>query len=99
MFALFIDIYFVSELEFLNILAKADPENKKHCIRLFSHFEHRGHLCLVFEPMLMNLRQVCCICSLDPSNGHPLQFSDSFSRSTTTRAFRLPLCEATRSKC
>jgi serine/threonine-protein kinase PRP4 len=25
---------------------------------LVSHFEHRNHLCLVFEPLTMNLRQV-----------------------------------------
>lgn len=46
------------ELEFLKELAAADPENKKHVVRLLSSFEHRGHLCLVFEPMHMNLRQL-----------------------------------------
>ena len=46
------------EVMFLELLAKNDPENKKHCIRLFSYFEHRNHLCLVFEAMAMNLREV-----------------------------------------
>lgn len=46
------------ELEYLKTLAQKDPENKKHCVRLIAHFEHRGHLCLVFEPLHMNLREV-----------------------------------------
>lgn len=46
------------ELEYLKILAQNDPENRKHCIRLLAHFMHRGHLCLVFEPMAMDLRKV-----------------------------------------
>ncbi|ORX53223.1 kinase-like protein [Hesseltinella vesiculosa] len=46
------------ELTLLNKLMEADPENKKHVIRLMSHFEHRGHLCLVFESLSMNLRSV-----------------------------------------
>lgn len=39
------------ELTFLKKLMEADPENKKHVIRLHRHFEHRNHLCLVFETL------------------------------------------------
>ncbi|KAF7725941.1 hypothetical protein EC973_009178 [Apophysomyces ossiformis] len=46
------------ELNFLKKLMEADPENKKHVIRLQRHFEHRNHLCLVFESLSMNLRDV-----------------------------------------
>lgn len=46
------------EIEFLNLLQAKDVENKKHVVRLYSHFEHRNHLCLVFEPMHMNLREL-----------------------------------------
>ncbi|KAI8352105.1 kinase-like domain-containing protein [Blakeslea trispora] len=46
------------ELTFLKRLMEADPENKKHVIRLQRHFEHRSHLCLVFETLSMNLRDV-----------------------------------------
>ena len=42
----------------LELLARKDPEDKWHVIRLLSSFTHRGHLCLVFEPMAMNLRSV-----------------------------------------
>ncbi|KAI8063563.1 kinase-like domain-containing protein [Gongronella butleri] len=46
------------ELALLNKLMEADPDNKKHVIRFLGHFEHRGHLCLVFESLSMNLRTV-----------------------------------------
>ncbi|KAI7895497.1 kinase-like domain-containing protein [Mucor mucedo] len=46
------------ELAFLKKLMDADPENKKHVIRLRRHFEHRNHLCLVFETLSLNLRDV-----------------------------------------
>lgn len=39
-------------------LAGADPENKRHCIKILSHFEFRDHVFMVFEPMAMNLREV-----------------------------------------
>ena len=41
----------MKELNILKKLMAADPENKKHVIRLFRHFEHKGHLCLVFESL------------------------------------------------
>jgi serine/threonine-protein kinase PRP4 len=40
----------------LNQLALTDPENKRHIIRLRTHFEYHNHVCLVFEPMDLNLR-------------------------------------------
>ncbi|OAD74249.1 serine/threonine protein kinase Prp4 [Phycomyces blakesleeanus NRRL 1555(-)] len=46
------------ELNFLKKLMEADPDNKKHIIRFQRHFEHRNHLCLVFESLSMNLRDV-----------------------------------------
>jgi serine/threonine-protein kinase PRP4 len=46
------------ELEFLRKLNQSDPEDKFHCLRLFSHFYHKQHLCLVFEPLCMNLREL-----------------------------------------
>ncbi|ORY99073.1 kinase-like domain-containing protein [Syncephalastrum racemosum] len=48
----------LKELGFLNKLKEADPENKKHVIRFIRQFEYRNHLCLVFESLSMNLRDV-----------------------------------------
>ncbi|KAF9268367.1 kinase-like protein [Marasmius fiardii PR-910] len=48
----------LKEVQMLNKLKQADPEDKKHIVRLERTFEHRGHLCLVFESLSMNLRDV-----------------------------------------
>ncbi|KAG5851059.1 hypothetical protein ANANG_G00088980 [Anguilla anguilla] len=48
----------LKELEFLKKLNDSDPDDKFHCLRLFRHFYHKQHLCLVFEPLSMNLREV-----------------------------------------
>lgn len=45
-------------METLRKLNEADPEDRHHCVRLFRHFFHKQHLCLVFEPLAMNLREV-----------------------------------------
>ena len=37
---------------------KQIPDDKKHMIRLVRHFEHKGHLCMVFENLSINLREV-----------------------------------------
>lgn len=39
----------LKEIEILQKLAYADPEDKKHMIRLERFFEHKSHLCMVFE--------------------------------------------------
>lgn len=39
------------EVQILNKLKQADPDDKKHIVRLERTFEHRGHLCLVFESL------------------------------------------------
>ena len=46
------------ELNILKSLNDADPEDKYHCLRLFRNFFHKNHLCLVFEPLSMSLREV-----------------------------------------
>ncbi len=41
----------MKEIEILRALALSDPEDKKHIIRLERYFDHKGHLCMVFENM------------------------------------------------
>ncbi|OXM80593.1 serine/threonine-protein kinase PRP4 [Cryptococcus neoformans Bt63] len=46
------------EAQILQKLNDADPDDKKHILRLERTFEHRGHLCIVTESLSMNLRDV-----------------------------------------
>lgn len=46
------------EMEILEKLAESDPDDKKHVIRLMRSFTHKGHLCMVFEHLSINLREV-----------------------------------------
>ncbi|GAB7351447.1 hypothetical protein MBLNU459_g2111t1 [Dothideomycetes sp. NU459] len=48
----------IKEIDTLQRIAEADPEDKKHIIRLIRSFEHKGHLCMVFENLSINLREV-----------------------------------------
>jgi len=46
------------ELVILKKLVGADPDDRRHCVRYLSHFKYRNHLCIVFESLHMNLREV-----------------------------------------
>ncbi|WJX15164.1 non-specific serine/threonine protein kinase [Trifolium repens] len=48
----------LDELVVLKKLVGADPDDKRHCVRFLSSFKYRNHLCLVFESLNMNLREV-----------------------------------------
>ena len=48
----------LKELELMRSLNDFDRQDKFHILRLFRSFYHRGHLCLVFEALHMNLREV-----------------------------------------
>jgi serine/threonine-protein kinase PRP4 len=47
-----------TEIQILKKLAGSDPENKRHCVRFLSTFKYRNHLCLVFESLHLNLREI-----------------------------------------
>nr|GMD16798.1 serine/threonine-protein kinase prpf4B [Ipomoea batatas] len=48
----------MEELVILKKLVGADPEDRRHCVCFLSSFKYRNHLCLVFESLHMNLREV-----------------------------------------
>lgn len=48
----------VKEIEMLEKLLEQDPDDKRHCIRLERTFDHKHHLCMVFEHLSINLREV-----------------------------------------
>eukprot|EP00800_Vazella_pourtalesii_P007052 TRINITY_DN192_c0_g1_i1.p1 TRINITY_DN192_c0_g1~~TRINITY_DN192_c0_g1_i1.p1 ORF type:complete len:769 (-),score=118.57 TRINITY_DN192_c0_g1_i1:45-2351(-) len=48
----------LQELDILKLLNDTDPDDKYHCLKLYRHFFHKNHLCLVFESLNMNLREV-----------------------------------------
>ena len=48
----------LKELDILRRLNNADPDDKYHCLILYRHFFHKKHLCLAFESLSMNLREV-----------------------------------------
>lgn len=56
------------EMDFLRKVNEADPQDKRHIIRLLSSFDHKGHLCIVFEHMSKNLRDLL----KEETNGHGL---------------------------
>ncbi|KAI1368581.1 kinase-like protein [Xylaria arbuscula] len=47
-----------TEIAILQKLNDADPEGRKHIVKFERHFEHKGHLCLAFENLSLNLREV-----------------------------------------
>lgn len=47
-----------TEIAILQKLNAADPDNKKHIVKFERSFEYKGHLCMAFENLSMNLREV-----------------------------------------
>ncbi|KAF2663401.1 kinase-like protein [Microthyrium microscopicum] len=48
----------LKEIDILKTLSDADPDGKRCVIHLERSFEHKGHLCMVFENLSLNLREV-----------------------------------------
>jgi serine/threonine-protein kinase PRP4 len=46
------------EVDTLRRIAEADPQDRRHCVRIIDHFDHHGHVVIVFEELAMNLREV-----------------------------------------
>lgn len=65
------------EVETIRKLNDADPQDKRHIIRSLGSFDHKGHLCAVFEHMSKNLRDLL---KEDAGHGVTLPAIKSFSR-------------------
>ncbi|XP_047997196.1 serine/threonine-protein kinase PRP4 homolog [Leguminivora glycinivorella] len=48
----------LKEIALLKEVNDADPEDKNHCVKLLRHFVHKSHLCLVLEPLHMDMRGI-----------------------------------------
>ncbi|KPM37171.1 hypothetical protein AK830_g9385 [Neonectria ditissima] len=47
-----------TEIAILEKLNAADPEHRKHIVKFERAFDYNGHLCMVFENLSLNLREV-----------------------------------------
>jgi serine/threonine-protein kinase PRP4 len=47
-----------TEIAILQKLNQADPENRRHLVKFERSFDYKGHLCMVFENLSLNLREV-----------------------------------------
>lgn len=79
------------EMDFVRKVNDADPQDKRHVIRLLSSFDHKGHLCAVFEHMSKNLRDLL----KEDTNGHglSLQAVRSYSRQMFVGLQHLQSCQ------
>lgn len=79
------------EMDFVRKVNDADPQDKRHVIRLLSSFDHKGHLCAVFEHMSKNLRDLL----KENTNGHglSLQAVRSYSRQMFVGLQHLVSCQ------
>lgn len=48
----------LKEVSILRKLNESDPDDRKHIVRLERHFDYKDHLCMVFESLGMNLRDL-----------------------------------------
>ena len=47
-----------TEIAILEKLNDADPDNRKHIVKFIRSFDYRSHLCMAFENLSLNLREV-----------------------------------------
>ena len=66
------------EKKVLQKLNSADPNDRRHIIRLYGSFVHQGHLCLQYELMGLSLREV--LQKYGSENGLSLEAVKSFAR-------------------
>jgi len=70
------------EKEIVKRLNAADRSDRRHIVRLFTHFEYNMHLCLVYECLEMNLREA--LKKLGKGNGLSLRGVQLYSKQLFT---------------
>uniref|UniRef100_A0A915HG01 Protein kinase domain-containing protein n=1 Tax=Romanomermis culicivorax TaxID=13658 RepID=A0A915HG01_ROMCU len=78
----------LKELKVLKCLNDADPKDKYHCLRLYGSFTYRQHLCLVFESLSINLREIL----KGKKFGLPIAFVRSYARQLFLALYHLKKC-------
>ncbi|KAL1925271.1 uncharacterized protein VTP21DRAFT_154 [Calcarisporiella thermophila] len=66
------------EVRILGSIVKWDPDNKHNCVRMIGNFHFRGHLCIAFECLSINLYEFI-------KNNHFQGFSLGLIRKFTTQ--------------
>jgi len=79
------------EIEILQTLAQADPEDNYHVVRMHRHFTHKNHLCMVFENLNANLRDL--VKSFGRKTGLELQVVKSYAVQMFKALVLLRKCE------
>lgn len=67
----------IKEISYLKAVNEIDLDDKYHCIQFLGSFTHKGHLCLILEPLHMDMR---CVIKKYCRHGVNLKALISYSR-------------------
>jgi serine/threonine-protein kinase PRP4 len=81
----------LKEVDILTRLAQADAADHFHIVRLFRHFVHKNHLCMVFENLGSNLRDL--VKSFGRKTGMEMQVVKSYAVQMFKALVLLRKCE------
>jgi len=68
------------EADILRLLVKSDPRDERYLVRFLGHTTHQGHMCLMFENLHQNLRELCTEASKNGQQGLPLTKIGTFAK-------------------
>jgi serine/threonine protein kinase len=66
------------EIQVVSLLNKHDPNDRRHCLRMFDNFRYNDHLCIVYECLEQNLRDTLTMFGKDV--GLSLEAVSSYGR-------------------
>ncbi|KAF2644890.1 kinase-like protein [Massarina eburnea CBS 473.64] len=80
----------LKEMNFVRKVNEADPLDRRYIVRLIDTFDHKGHLCGIFEHMSKNLRDLL---KEGNSNGITLQAIRVYARQMFVGLWHLQSCQ------